>query len=86
MQKKDYQKLSECPFCGCDLSLFPECMVIKRVHTYEYIAAERQKGNFIGPDAGYHVVCEKCGATGGQEITPELAAKKWNRRVDNGKV
>lgn len=77
------EKLKPCPFCGCDLSMFPNCMVLKRVHTDEYIAAERKKGGIIGSDAGYHVVCEKCGAIGGQEITPELAAKKWNRRNES---
>lgn len=75
-------RLKPCPFCGRDLSKFPEVMTVLPVHSEEYLIAEMQHKKIIGSDKGYAVNCIKCGAVGARGVTKEEAVKKWNERAD----
>lgn len=44
--------LKPCPFCGTDLSVFPEVMTVQPVRTEEYLLAKLKKKQIIGSDAG----------------------------------
>ena len=74
--------LKPCPFCGTDLSVFPEVMTVQPVRTEEYLLAKRKKKQIIGSDAGYNVFCVKCGCLGARGMTKEEAIEKWNRRCE----
>lgn len=80
-------ELKFCPFCGTELNEFPKVMTVRPVRTDEYLLAKLEHKLIIGSDAGYNVVCPKCGATGARGMTKEEAIKKWNMRVaDNSYV
>lgn len=74
-------RLKPCPFCGRDLSKFPEVMTVLPVHSEEYLISEMQHEKIIGSDKGYAVNCIKCGAVGARGMTKEEAVKKWNTRA-----
>ena len=78
------QKLKPCPFCGCDMTEFPEFMAIPPVHTEEYLLAKFEHKKIIGSDAGYAVECCKCGAVGRRGMSRKEAAENWNMRADDG--
>lgn len=77
-------KLKPCPFCGTDLSKFPEVMIIQPVRTDEYLLEKLKHKQIIGSDAGYEVRCCKCGSTGSRGMTRQEAAEYWNMRADDG--
>lgn len=80
MSKMD---LKPCPFCGTDLSEYPEVMTVKPVRSDEYLLAKLEHKKIIGSDAGYNVFCVKCGCLGARGRSKEESIVKWNRRVDN---
>ena len=75
----EYQ-IAPCPFCGEDLSQYPIFMILRPVHSEEYLIAKLNKGHFLGGDNGYSVQCIVCGASGGRDTLPDLAVKLWNTR------
>jgi len=79
-------KLKPCPFCGCELSEFPEVMIVHRDYTDDYIDWKHSKGDFVGSN-DYRVHCENCGARGRSATTKEKAVEAWNRRsCKNGNI
>lgn len=75
-------KLKPCPFCGTDLSEFPQVMTVKPVRTEEYLLAKLEHKKIIGSDAGYNVFCVQCGTLGARGMTKEEAINKWNKRKE----
>lgn len=72
--------VSSCPFCGTELSEFPEVMTVKPVRSEEYLLAKLKGEKIIGSDAGYNVFCVRCGAIGPRGMSKEEAKANWNRR------
>jgi hypothetical protein len=77
-----YAISENCPFCGEDLSAFPLFVILKPVHSEEYLIAKLNKGHFLGGDNGYEVRCIRCGASGGRDTSPREAINKWNNRTN----
>lgn len=78
------KELKPCPFCGTNLSEFPEVMTIPPVRSEEYLLAKLKHKKIIGSDVGYAVKCCKCGATGKRGISRDEASKNWNMRAKDG--
>lgn len=74
-------ELKPCPFCGTNLSVFPQVMTVRPVRSEEYLLAKLEHKLIIGSDAGYNVFCVKCGVLGARGMTKEEAIEKWNRRA-----
>lgn len=77
------EELKPCPFCGCDLSKFPQVMTVKPVRTEEYLIAKLENKKIIGSDAGYNVFCVQCGCLGARGMSKEEAIESWNRRSND---
>lgn len=77
-------ELKPCPFCGTDMTEYPEVMSIPPVRTDEYLLAKLEHKQIIGSDAGYAVKCCKCGSTGKKGMSREEATEYWNMRADDG--
>ena len=82
MQSKDCPKLRNCPFCGTDLSKFPQVMTVKPVRSEEYLLEKLKAKKIIGSDAGFNVFCVQCGCLGARGMTKKEAIEKWNRRAE----
>jgi hypothetical protein len=76
------KELKACPFCGKDLSSFPEVMTITPCTSDAYVQWQMEHNKLIGTDDYYVVRCIGCGATGARGATREWAAKNWNRRTE----
>lgn len=76
-------KLKPCPFCGTELKEFPKVMIVRPVHSDEYLIAKIQKKMIIGSDSYYAVHCIQCGVVGKRGATKEEAIEAWNRRAEN---
>ena len=74
--------IQHCPFCGKDLSEFPEVMLVEPYRSEEYLMAKLQKGHFLGTDNGYSVRCIVCGGQGPIGMSKQEALDKWNLRGD----
>lgn len=74
-------ELKPCPFCGTDLSEFPQVMTVKPVRTDEYLLEKLKRNQIIGSDAGYNVFCVQCGCLGARGMDRKEAIEKWNRRA-----
>lgn len=73
MQKQEYQKLRECPFCGGEARL-----LTKQIATSDNPIFREWKYEYI-------VKCNKCRANVGHYAQTETAKKAWNRRTEDGK-
>ena len=72
MQKKDYQKLSECPFCGGEVEL-------------DFVGEEFYMVRCDKCASATSFAKEYEDGTAGDSTKAETV-EAWNRRVDNGKV
>ena len=72
MQKKDYQKLRECPFCGGEVEL-------------DFVGEDfyMVRCDKCASATSFAKVLEDGTA---EDSTKEETVEAWNRRVDNGKV
>lgn len=68
MQKNDYLKLRNCPFCGGKASI-----------NFDSEAIVDSQGRRWA----YNVVCDKCCATSGLAYSIKMAIEIWNRRVND---
>lgn len=73
--------LKDCPFCGTNLNEFPKVMIIRPVHSDEYLIKKLENKKIIGSDADYAVHCIQCGVVGKRGHDRITAAQYWNRRV-----
>ena len=80
MQKNDYRKLRNCPFCG------GEAKVTSDEYRQEYI--NPLFGSVTVPAASKAwAYCTECGAMGREEHLKKEAVEAWNKRVaDDGKT
>lgn len=79
-REKPDENIKPCPFCGEKLSKFPEVMIVRPVHSEEYLKAKLERGHFLGSDNYFAVHCIHCGAVGIRAHTKERAKKLWNAR------
>lgn len=79
-KEKPDENIKPCPFCGEKLSEFPEVMIVRPVHSEEYLKAKLEHGRFLGSDKYFAVHCIHCGAVGSRAHTKERAKKLWNAR------
>lgn len=79
-KEKTKKSIKPCPFCGEELSEFPDVMIVKPVHSEEYLKAKLEHGRFLGSDKYFAVHCVNCGAIGQRELDKETAIKLWNAR------
>ena len=75
----DNTKIKPCPFCSCELSEYPEIIVVHKEYDDNFIKYMRSNGNFIGSN-DYRVYCQRCGARGSASPIKEKAINLWNER------
>ncbi len=73
--------LKPCPFCGTDLNEFPKVMIIRPVHSDEYLIQKLKSKKIIGSDSYYAVHCIQCGAVGKRAADRLKAGEYWNNRA-----
>lgn len=79
-KEKIDENIKPCPFCGEKLSEYPEVMIVRPVHSEEYLKAKLERGHFLGSDNYFAVHCIHCGAIGRREVTKDFAIQLWNAR------